>query len=78
MLVVKSLFYTMMQVENPSKVENITKLGQVSEPEEFRIAHFFLCVWKLTVFILIMMILLAEHSLFQTLLCSDKHIFHLV
>jgi len=44
-------------------VENITKLGQFSEPEGFHIAHVFPYVWK--VIILIMMILLSEHKFLQ-------------
>jgi len=57
-------------------LKTLQNWGKFSEPEEFHIAHLFPCVWKLIT--LIMMILLAEQNLFQTLLCSDKHIFVLV
>lgn len=48
-------------------VENITILGQFSEPEKFHIAHLFPCVWKIVIIILIMIILLAEHKFFPSI-----------
>jgi hypothetical protein len=50
-------------------VENITKLGQFSEPGEFHLAHLFPFVWKR-----ILLLLLLLYRAFHNVLRDYKHL----